>query len=67
MTTKIAPRAVEKKSVCGMISMPTNAMTTVIPLNNTVRFAVAPVRATASRALSPFAISSRKRDTAINE
>ena len=67
MTTAIAPKAMEKNSVCGTIRTPTSAMTTVAPLKNTVRFAVAPVRATASRLLSPRANSSRKRDTTNSE
>ena len=42
-------------------------MTTVTPLNSTVRPAVAPVRSTASATDRPRPISSRKREIMISE
>ena len=59
----MAPRPVAKNSVCGTMNTPSSAMTTVMPLKNTVRLAVAPALTTASRVLRPRASSSRKRDT----
>ena len=67
ITTRMAARAIEKNIVCGIIRMPTSAMTTVMPLKSTVRFAVAPALMTASSLLSPLASSSRKRETTISE
>jgi hypothetical protein len=59
MTTKIAPAARLRKIVVGMISIPRRASTTVIPLKNTARLAVAPAASTASSFSSPRWRSSR--------
>ena len=65
--TKIAPAANARKIVVGMMNMPSSARTTVIPLKNTARFAVAPAAPIASSLSKPFFRSSRKRDTMNSE
>ena len=66
-TTRIAPPASALKIVLGTSSMPASASTTVTPLKNTARFAVAPERPIASSVSRPRARSSRNRDTMNNE
>jgi hypothetical protein len=62
-TTKIAPLARLRKIVFGTISNPSSARTTVIPLKNTARLAVAPARPIASSLSRPWSRSSRYRAT----
>jgi len=65
--TKMAPAASERKIVVGMMNIPRRASTTVIPLKNTARLAVAPAAAMASIFSKPFFRSSRNRDTMNSE
>ena len=58
-TTMIAPPASPRKIVVGTSSMPASARTTVRPLKNTARFAVAPDRPIAQLVASLSARSSR--------
>ena len=58
-TTRIAPSPMLRKMVLGSSSMPARATTTVRPLNNTARLAVAPPRSIASSLSPPAARSSR--------
>ena len=62
-TTMIAPPARLRKIVVGTRSMPANARTTVKPLKNTARDAVAPDARIASFFSRPLCRSSRYRDT----
>ena len=66
-TTRIAPPARPRKIVVGTSIMPASASTTVRPLKNTARFAVAPDRPIASRLSCPFARSSRYLETMNSE
>ena len=52
----------DRKNEKGTISSPQRAIITVTPLNSTVRPAVSPVFATASRVERPRPISSLKRE-----
>ena len=61
-TTRIAPMPRDWKNEKGTISSPQRAIITVTPLNSTVRPAVSPVFATASRVDRPRRISSLKRE-----
>ena len=63
----IAPPARLRKIVFGTISSPSNARTTVIPLKNTARLAVAPARPIASSFSRPWSRSSRYRATMKSE
>ena len=65
--TKIAPAASARKIVVGMMNMPSRARTTVMPLKNTARLAVAPAAPIASILSKPFFRSSRNRDTMNSE
>ena len=58
-TTMIAPRPRLRKIVLGTNSIPSSASTTVRPLKNTARLAVAPVRPMASSLSKPRTRSSR--------
>ncbi len=58
-TTTIAPPASDRKIVVGTISIPASASTTIMPLKNTARFAVAPVAPIASSFSRPRCRSSR--------
>ena len=58
-TTRMDPTPNAWNTRSGMSSMPSNAKTTVIPLNTTARPAVAHALLTASASDSPFARSSR--------
>ena len=59
MTTMIAPAARLLKIVEGTMSMPVSASTTVRPLKNTARLAVAPVMRMAACLSRPLLRSSR--------
>ena len=59
VTTRMAPMARLTKMSVGTMSMPSRASTTVMPLKNTARLAVAPVTAMASILSRPRARSSR--------
>ena len=58
-TTMIAPPASPRKIVVGTSNMPARAITTVNPLKNTARLAVAPDIPIASRLSRPRCRSSR--------
>ncbi len=66
-TTMIAPPARPRKIVVGTSSIPARARTTVKPLKNTARLAVAPDLPIASILSRPRCRSSRYRDTMNNE
>ncbi len=59
IVTRIAPPASARKIVVGMMSIPASARTTVRPLKNTARLAVAPAAPMASSLTKPFFRSSR--------
>ena len=65
--TRIAPAGEARKIVVGMMNIPSSASTTVMPLKNTARFAVAPAAPIASSLSNPFFRSSRYRDTMNSE
>ena len=58
-TTRMAPSPSDWKKENGTMRMPHSAITTVRPLNSTVRPAVAPARPMASSLSRPRAVSSR--------
>ena len=63
----MAPAASARKIVVGMMNIPSSASTTVMPLKNTARLAVAPAAPIASSFSKPFFRSSRNRDTMNSE
>jgi hypothetical protein len=67
IVTRMAPPARLRKIDTGTISIPSSASTTVRPLKNTARLAVAPERRIASSFSNPFFRSSRYRDTMNSE
>ncbi len=62
-TTSIAPAAMLRKIVVGIRNIPISANTTVSPLKNTARLAVAPAAPIAPCGSNPLRRSSRYRAT----